>query len=208
MPAFLLQAVLISLSGVMAPGPLSASVVSRGQRSPHAGALAALGHAVIEFPLMAVVLFGFTAWADIPLVRALIGLAGGMVLLWMGWGLLVRVRRPSVTSREPPVAGSDVGAGIMLTGANPYFLVWWASVGATLLLQASQYGPAGIALFALLHWLCDLLWLWLLSTIVHGGGHYFGSRFQLAVLAVSGLFLLLVGIDFVREGVALLRGLN
>ncbi|MDA0336571.1 MAG: LysE family transporter [bacterium] len=205
MPAFLLQAVLISLSGVMAPGPLSASVVSRGHRCPHAGALAALGHALIELPLMAAVLFGFAAWADRPLVRALVGLTGGMVLLWMGLGLLGAVRRPSALSRARSAEGSALRAGMVLTGANPYLLVWWASVGAALLLRASQYGPAGIALFALLHWLCDLLWLWLLSAIVHGGGNYLGSRFQLAVLAVSGLFLLWMGVDFVRDGAALLR---
>ncbi len=35
--AFLLEAVLVSLSGVMAPGPLSATIVARGSESPHAG---------------------------------------------------------------------------------------------------------------------------------------------------------------------------
>ena len=66
MTAFLLQAVLISLSGVMAPGPLSAAIVGQGRRSPHAGALVALGHGIVEFPLMAVILIGFTAWLDAP----------------------------------------------------------------------------------------------------------------------------------------------
>ena len=89
MTAFLLQAVLISLSGVMAPGPLSAAIVGHSQRSPHAGALGALGHGVVEFPLMALILFGFATWAEAPLVGPVIGLAGGFVLLWMGLSMVL-----------------------------------------------------------------------------------------------------------------------
>ena len=54
--SFLVEAVLISLTGVLAPGPITVATMVAGTRRPHAGALVALGHAVVEFPLMILVL--------------------------------------------------------------------------------------------------------------------------------------------------------
>ena len=51
---FLFKAFVISLSGVLAPGPMTAAAVGHGVRSRHAGALMAVGHAVVEFPLSSV----------------------------------------------------------------------------------------------------------------------------------------------------------
>jgi len=57
---FLLEAVLISLSGVMAPGPMTAAAVGMGSKSPHAGAFLAVGHGIVEFPLMVAILYGLS----------------------------------------------------------------------------------------------------------------------------------------------------
>lgn len=48
---FLFTAVIISLSGVMAPGPMTTVTISKGSKSPYAGALIAVGHGIVEFPL-------------------------------------------------------------------------------------------------------------------------------------------------------------
>ena len=56
---FLLEAVLVSLSGVMAPGPITAVTIGKGSDSPHAGALVAVGHGIVEFPLMIAIFYGF-----------------------------------------------------------------------------------------------------------------------------------------------------
>ena len=199
MPAFLLQAVLISLSGVMAPGPLSAAIVGHGHRSPHAGALVALGHGVVEFPLMALILLGFTTWIDAPGVRPVIGVAGGLVLLWMGAGMLAAARRPAPVGAGAVPRGTALRAGVLLTGANPYFLVWWVTVGGALLLKATAFGAAGILAFAVAHWLCDLVWFWFLSAAVHGGGRALGPWFGQVVLAACGVFLLAMGVKFLWE---------
>lgn len=205
MTAFMLQAVFISLSGVMAPGPLSAAIVGHSHRSAHAGALGALGHGVVEFPLMALILFGFATWADAPLVGPVVGLAGGLVLLWMGITMVVSARHGLPAIAPEGTDGSAFRAGVLLTGANPYFLVWWLSVGAALLLRSTEYGGVGIVLFAGAHWMCDLAWLWFLSAAVHRSGRAFGPRFSRLVVAVCGLFLLTMGVDFLVEGIGALR---
>ncbi|NCO23508.1 MAG: hypothetical protein COZ07_06070 [Candidatus Infernicultor aquiphilus] len=89
---FLLEAVLISLSGVVAPGPVTAVTVSKGTKSPHAGAIIALGHGIVEIPFMVLVLYGFSEILKITYVKAIIGLLGGMVLFKMGLDLLKGIK--------------------------------------------------------------------------------------------------------------------
>lgn len=209
MTAFLLQAVLISLSGVMAPGPLTATIVGRGARSPHAGALVALGHGVVEFPLMGLVLVGLGPWMDRPYMRPAVAAIGAAVLLWMGVGMIGASLRwpPGGPAAPRDGAGtSSLWAGVLLTAANPYFLVWWLSVGAALLLRATEFGRVGVGAFAVAHWLCDLGWCWFLSGAVFAGGRVFGRRFQQLILGGCGLFLLAMAIDFALDAYAAARG--
>ncbi len=85
---FVLQSVGISLSGVMAPGALTAMTVGHGSRAARSGAVVALGHGVVEFPLMVALYYGFGTLLEVPVARAAIGAAGGLVLLWMGVGMI------------------------------------------------------------------------------------------------------------------------
>ena len=65
----------------MAPGPITAATLAAGARRRHAGAMIALGHGVIEFPLMLVILAGAGEFFKFEGVKTAIGLAGGAVLL-------------------------------------------------------------------------------------------------------------------------------
>ena len=104
----MLQSVGISLSGVMAPGALTAVTVTHGSRTARSGAVVALGHAVVEFPLMVALYYGFGAMMEVPVVRMVIGISGGLVLLWMGVGL-IRGRSPIRTNaRSGPICTSRV----------------------------------------------------------------------------------------------------
>lgn len=194
---FLLQSVGISLSGVMAPGVLTAVTVSHGSRAARSGMVIALGHAVVEFPLMVALYYGFGAIMDVPEVRMIIGVAGGLVLLWMGVGLICE-RSQEVdwtgASTHPPFL-----TGVLLTAANPYFLIWWATVGATLLMQSVAFGLVGFTLFGFLHWLCDLGWLSFLSVLAFKGSQFFGQVFQRWVCLFSGVFLLIMGARFLYD---------
>ncbi|MFC1512031.1 LysE family transporter, partial [Candidatus Latescibacterota bacterium] len=160
---FLIQVVIISLTGVMAPGPISAATVGTGTRSPHAGALVAVGHGIIEFPLMVFVYFGLGDILREPAVRSVIFFLGGLFLLFMGADMLRSIRRAGKfgsTSTSGPLA-----AGILLSMGNAYFLLWWVTVGASLITKAVAFGLTGILAFAVVHWLCDFIWLYALSVV-------------------------------------------
>lgn len=201
---FLLEAVLVSLSGVMAPGPITSVSVGFGSEDPHAGAWVAVGHGLVEFPLMVGVFHGVGYLIDLPAVNLIISLVGGVFLLYMAISMFRGIHGEEISgtksSRSPVVAGAVLSAG------NPYFLIWWATVGAGLILRSVEFGLWGFAVFAVAHWTCDLAWDTFLSTLSFKGGQFFGRRFQKVVFGLSGAFLLFYSGKLLLEGAQTLLG--
>jgi len=195
--AFLLEAVLISLSGVIAPGPITAVTVSKGTKSPHAGAMIALGHGIVEIPLMILILYGFGDILKITYIKAIIGLLGGLFLMKMGLGLLKGIKQTKIDSSNDP--RSPLMAGIILSLANPYFLIWWATIGSILIFRSITFGLLGFIIFMILHWFCDFFWCYFLSALSFKGGQFFGKRLQQVLFAICGVFLLFFSTKFIYD---------
>ena len=204
MVLFLVQVIIISLSGVLAPGPITAVVLGAGAKSPHAGALVAIGHGIIELPLMALIYFGLGDILSSGPVRGVIFTLGGIFLLVLGVDMLRSIKNTAAVKKTDQT--KPLAAGIVLSLGNAYFLIWWATVGASLISKAVTFGLIGVLLFAVIHWLCDLVWLYLLSAVSYKGGAVLGIRFQQTVFAVCGCFLLFFGGMFLRDAVNLWIG--
>jgi threonine/homoserine/homoserine lactone efflux protein len=203
---FVLEAVLVSLSGVLAPGPITSVSVGYGSENPRAGAWIALGHGLVEFPVMIGVYLGVGAVMDLPWVRTAIALVGGAFLAYMGVGMLRNIRQEEI--RGTVSAQSPLAAGVLLSLGNPYFLIWWATVGAGLILRSTEFGLLGLAAFGLGHWLCDLGWGTFLSALSFRGGQFFGKRFQQVVFAISGGFLLFYSGKLLWDGIGAVIGIQ
>ncbi len=197
---FFFEVVFISLSGVMAPGPITAVAVGKGSEKPAAGAWVALGHGIVEIPLMIAVYFGVGHLFKADSVKAAVGILGGLFVVWMGVGMLRSIRQDAVQPGDE--FRSPLLAGIVLSAGNPYFLIWWVTVGAALILRSVEFGILGFIAFAIGHWLCDLLWDSFLSVLSFKGGQFFGKRFQQAIFVLSGAMLLFFGGQLVWNSVA------
>ena len=195
--AFLLEAVLISLSGVIAPGPVTAVTVSKGTKSPHAGAMIALGHGMVEIPLMILILYGFGDILKMTYMKAIISLLGGLFLLKIGLDLLKGIKQAKIESNNSQ--SSPLRAGIILTLANPYFLVWMATIGSILIFRSYAFGLLGFIIFMIAHWSCDFLWLYFLSALSFKGGQFFGKKLQQVLFLICGVFLLFFSSKFIYD---------
>ncbi|MBL7172183.1 MAG: LysE family transporter [Desulfobacteraceae bacterium] len=196
---FLLSVVVISMSGVLMPGPIMAFTVAQGSRKPFAGSLVAIGHGVVELPLIALIYLGVGVLFQMAAVKVAIGILGGGVLLWMAIEMLRNYRRAEISGQ-----GRDLNsfvAGILLTAGNPYFLIWWATVGATLILRSIEFGVAGLVLMTVIHWSCDLVWFQSLSWLSFQGGRFFGKKLQMAIFIMCGLAMLYFGLYFIADAV-------
>jgi threonine/homoserine/homoserine lactone efflux protein len=200
---FLVSAVVISLSGVMAPGALTAATIAQGTRSKNAGALIAIGHAIIEIPLIGLLVFGFDVVLKSQKIQIAIGIAGGVVLLWMATQMLRDLRKAKYTAADS-YKRSPVLTGLILSVSNPYFLLWWATVGLNLAIKAQSLGALALVLFAIVHWLCDLVWLHALAWASFKGSALLSPRRQKIVFGICAVALVCFGAKFIYDALSLL----
>jgi len=200
---FLFQVFVISLSGVMAPGPVTAAAIGMGSRSRFAGSLIAIGHGVVEFPLIILIVLGAGRALKLPAAQIGIGLAGGIILMVMGIGML-RALRSAEQSNRRLAGGTPVLTGILLTATQPCFLLWWATVGLALATQAADLGIWAFVLFAMVHWVCDFVWLSILSWASYKGSTVLGPGIMRIVLMICASALVVFGVFFVFRAVVTL----
>ncbi|HSW02657.1 MAG TPA: LysE family transporter [Sedimentisphaerales bacterium] len=198
---FLLKVLGISLSGALSPGPVTAVAIAMGARSRFAGTLMALGHGAVEFPLMVLLIFGVGRFLQIPQVEIGIGLVGGAVMIFMAVQMMRGLGR-SGDSTVQATRGGPFAAGIFLSGSNPYFLIWWATVGLAMITQARGFGAWAFVLFALAHWSVDLIWLTILSWASFKGASVFGPKGQRIVLTICAAAMFGFGLCFVAAQLA------
>jgi threonine/homoserine/homoserine lactone efflux protein len=180
----------------MAPGPITAAAIAMGARNRFAGALMAVGHGIIEFPLMVLIILGMDKILKFPSTKIVIGFAGGAFLVIMAIQMLRSIK--NIEQQEIKVTRSGpVVAGIVLSGGNPFFLIWWASVGLNLAITATGFGVWAFVLFAIVHWLCDFIWFSILSWASFKGSVLLGPRSQKKILMICSLALFGFGLFFI-----------
>jgi threonine/homoserine/homoserine lactone efflux protein len=199
----ILSVIVISLSGVMMPGPMFAVTLAKSYKSPWAGAQISLGHAVIEVPLILLIYFVLDSahLFQNNIVQLVLSLLGGMMVIWLGVGLFRA--RAAVVEKGKDLPYSAFMAGILMSALNPFFLLWWATVGSMLVSNFHKFGVVGLSTFTVVHWLCDLVWLSFVSVLIYKTRALWGKRFQQGVFIACGLVLVGFGVWFIVSGVRL-----
>ena len=198
---FLLSVVVISLSGVMLPGPMFAVTIAKSYRSQFAGTLIALGHALVEIPLMLLIYFGLTSFLQHDLVKLILNLLGGGMLIWLG--VVMFRRRAEVIERGKDLPYNSVIAGVVTSVLNPAFFLWWAIIGTTLVMNSLNFGITGFALLIPVHLICDLAWLSFISILVWKTRSLWGRKFQSGLFIACSLLLIGFGVWFLTLGLQL-----
>lgn len=192
---FLGMAVVISFSGVMMPGPVLAATIAKGYRDERAGLKIALGHGLIEFPLMALIVLSIGFVFEDERVMLAIGLVGGALLVFMG-AMMVRSRKEIAVTGKDALPESALAAGALTTTANPYFFLWWATVGALLIFTAEEFGAIVVVVFAVVHWSCDLAWYSFTSFAVFRSRHLWTPLVHEVVFGTCGMLMMVFGVYF------------
>jgi threonine/homoserine/homoserine lactone efflux protein len=192
--------VVTSLSGVMMPGPMFTVTLAKSLKSPWAGVLVSLGHAVIEVPLILAVYFGLREFFQNEIFQLVLSVLGGGMIVWMGYDLF-RARK-KIVSEGKDTSYNAFTAGILMSGLNPFFLFWWATVGLKLIQTFTEaVGDWGMPFFIIVHWLCDLVWLALVSFTIYRTHKFWSLKFQEWVFIILSLALLYFGGQFIVKGI-------
>jgi threonine/homoserine/homoserine lactone efflux protein len=176
---FLASVLLISLSGVLMPGPLFAVTIKKSSKSKTAGALIAVGHGIVEFPLMFLIFFVLSQFTIPFVVQVGVGLIGGFFMIFMG----VQAFRSRHKEKEATVdlKRDSVLAGVWTTAANAGFILWWLTIGTTLILNAKLFGLIGFSVFAGVHWLTDFFWYTVVALLIFKSQRFWTQRTRMGI---------------------------
>jgi threonine/homoserine/homoserine lactone efflux protein len=202
---------LLSLSGALMPGPLLTYTIVRtlrtGDRGWLTGARVIAGHAALEGVLICGLVLGVVGFLRAPAAAKIIGVGGAVLLLYMGIGLIretVRGRGIDLTAGDSSPGGQAPGrvslvgrmdpvvAGALVSMGNPYWWIWWVTVGAAFLLRFDitlARWPA-LAAFFLGHELGDLGWYSAVSILLHLGRRNIPRGVTTGILSVCGVAII------------------
>jgi threonine/homoserine/homoserine lactone efflux protein len=183
---------LIALSGAMMPGPLlTATIGEASRRGFHAGPLLIVGHGILELVMVAGLLLGLAPYLQQQEIFIAIALSGAMILLWMAFSIFRSL--PTLVFSDQvgaPQHGNLVFAGIIMSAVNPYWAIWWATIGFGYILHSQRFGIAGIGFFFAGHILADLFWYSAVSGAVARGRRFLSDRLYRGIMGACAIILI------------------
>ncbi len=196
---FGIAVVIISASGVMSPGPLFVATIASGIRQgARAGFKIAFGHTLVELPLVILIGLGILSLDAMPQFRVLIGILGALSLFGFAGLQIISVLKKDSTQHKSKY-GSFL-TGIFLTGLNPFFLIWWFTIGFKLISDALLlWSMWGILIMFGLHIWMDYAWLVLVSFLSSRGKVFLSNkRYKIGMIGIN-FILIYFGISFILQ---------
>jgi threonine/homoserine/homoserine lactone efflux protein len=192
----------LGFSGAMMPGPLlTLTIAETVRRGPIAGPLLILGHAILEGLVVALVFFGAAEIIQHAVVFSSVAILGGIMMLWMGYDMLKGLPTLQLKLEVEKTEGlHPVIAGAVISLANPYFTIWWATIGLSYLVVAHEAGLAGVVVFYLFHILSDLVWYCFVSGTVAYGKRFLSDRGYRVMVGACAVFIVGFGLFFGWRG--------
>ena len=155
---------------------------------------------------MVVLALGVEAIAENPFITNLIGIIGGAALILMGVMMAYDLYKKRITYDGEAMSEhskAKLGAkGITATLSNPYWFVWWATVGLALLVKSQAFGIIGPVVFYFGHILSDFVWYTVVSILIWNGRKPIMGRGLTVLLLSCALFLLYLGTSFIIDGLS------
>ncbi len=193
--AIFASAFLVGFSGAIMPGPLTAVLAEHSlKKGFKASPLITLGHGLLELVLVVLLAVGLGAYLAHEYVTIFIGVADGGVLAWMGYGMVRSALEGNLSLQgaadTAEKSGGSVGAGVLATLSNPYWFLWWGTVGAGYVTLSYEHGFQGILAFFGGHVLSDFVWLSVLAIALVSGKRLITDRVYTGIVVVLGWFII------------------
>ncbi|MCS7116191.1 MAG: LysE family translocator [Nitrososphaerales archaeon] len=207
MLSFLATVIVITASGALTPGPLFVgTLIQSSKEGARAGVLVAVGHTIVELPLVFLLALGLINIGDHTQLKSIISLVGGITLIILG------VLQVNSMFKSNPIHIQSIGKGwlhnslilgVILTGLNPFFIMWWLTIGTTLIINALILAALwGVVIMYVAHVWMDYAWLTFIASLSRKGFSILGSRGYRIVIGSLGLLLIYFGINFISSALA------
>ena len=198
---FGLTVVLVSTSGVLSPGPLFFANLLYGSKYGYkAGLKCSYGHTIVEFPLILLLAFGVLSLEVFPSFKPAISIVGGITLVAFAIMQVLSVIRKknqdAMQTRHSPLL-----IGIIFSALNPFFIIWWLTIGMKMITDALLLASMlGLAFMFLTHIWMDYAWLTSIAHLAKKGVKIIGNKYYSILLLGLSAVLVYLGANFIIEG--------
>ena len=197
---FSVLVIIVSASGVMAPGPLFAANLVYGlKQGTKSGIKMAVGHTIVEFPLVILLGIGVFSLESFPEFRTIISIFGAITLFVFAAIQIKSLFRKNESiyfnSKQGPLI-----TGILLSALNPFFIIWWLTIGFKLISDAMMiWAFAGILIVFVLHIWMDFAWLGVVSFLASKSKKIISNNIYKILMGGLSIMLIYFGITFLIE---------
>ena len=197
---FAIIVIVISASGVMSPGPLFAANITYGLKSgTKAGIKIAIGHSLVEFPLVILLGIGILSMEIFPEFRTIISILGAITLFVFAFIQIKSTLKKNEKS-ETKLKQGPIITGVVLSALNPFFIIWWLTIGLKLISDAMAiWAFVGILIVFVLHVWMDFVWLGSTAFLISKSKKIISNtNYKIIMLALSAI-LIYFGITFLTD---------
>jgi len=200
---FAILVIIISASGVMSPGPLFAANITYGLREGvKSGIKIAIGHSIVELPLVILLGIGVFSLEIFPEFRTIISIFGAITLFVFAGIQIKTILKKNKNISVKPKQGPIV-TGILLSALNPFFIVWWLTIGFKLISDAMLiWAFAGILIVFLFHIWMDFAWLGITAFLASKSRKIISNRNYKIMILLLSLTLIYFGITFLMDAIS------
>ena len=200
MMEFAVLVIIISASGVMSPGPLFAANITYGLREGfRSGIKIAIGHSIVELPLVILLGIGVFSLEIFPEFRVIISIFGAITLFGFAGIQIKSIFKKNTNISTKPKHGPII-TGILFSALNPFFIIWWLTIGFKLISDAMLiWAFAGILIVFVLHIWMDFVWLGMVAFFASKSVKIISNRNYKIMIAGLSLILIYFGIIFLTE---------
>jgi len=196
---FSVLVIVISASGVMAPGPLFAANIAHGLRGgAKSGIKMAIGHTIVELPLVILLGIGVFSLELFPEFRTIISVFGAITLFVfaaMQIKTIFRNKESTTNLKQGPLV-----SGILLSALNPFFIIWWLTIGFKLISDAMLiWAFSGILILFILHIWMDFAWLGAISYLASKSSKILSNKNYKIIMIGLSVMLVYFGITFLED---------
>ena len=197
----------LAIGAVLTPGPVTTTIISQAPRSGWmTGLMVSIGHALLELVMVILITLGLSGVLGAPTVQTVIAILGGLLLLYMGGGMLLdavrgKMKLPEGDSTEEKYSyGSLLTLGIATSLSNPFWYAWWMTAAAVYLLEAKTIGWLIVAGFYFGHVSADFVWNLLLASVIGSGKKFITNRVYAILISICAGYLVFLAFQFLTAG--------
>ncbi len=188
----------IGLTGALAPGPTLVATINASINGDWmTGLKVSLGHAIVELFIVILILLGLATIA-LPYTSVIAGV-GGIALIVFGALTIMGSRQATMSASPDQPVSNPYMAGLVTSAANPYFWIWWLSVGSAMVIAGLEGGLVLAGAFMIGHWTADTVWYTLVSSGVSQGRTFLSDTAYRNIMIFCGIFLILFGIYYLSR---------